>query len=657
MPGKSARAAFAAVCAFLVLAAAPATAEMLNAQDLALYKQAFKAADADRHDEALRIAAPAKDRLPAKILLWMKLQAPRGGSFEQIAAFMRENPDWPGQQALRRAAELAMPDAALGPAEVIAWFRANPPVTTEGFVRYADTLLLSGERDKAPPLIRQRWIDGNFTLPDEQDFLARYGEHLRRQDHIARVDRLLWDRLDAAAKRMLPLVDAGYDALIEARMGLHEENRSAEAALARVPEALRNDPGLLYDQLRHRRKRNDDEGAMEILRRQPARMGRPAAWWTERHILARRALERQEYKLAYSLAKGHGLSDGSGFAEAEFLAGFLALRYLNMPDEAAGHFGRLLDAVTAPISRARGAYWSGRAAEAMGERAKAREWYRKAQPYGTTFYGQLAAHKLDAQAQVNLPAEPSVSQSEANAFERRELVRAARVLAEIRGRDDERLTSFLRRVSLSSKRPEDYALAARLARELKRPELAIAAAKDAAQNEIYLVEAGYPVIRTEGNGTPEPALVHALIRQESTFNPNVVSSAGARGLMQLMPGTAQLVANKLGIKKHQHAKLISDPQYNIRLGSAYIAEMIERYNGSYILAVAAYNAGPTRVSQWLNTYGDPRSPSMDAVDWLELIPIYETRNYVQRVMEGLLVYRARLHGGRAELNLERELRR
>ena len=657
MPGKSARTLIAALGASLMLAAAPVAAAALTQQDLAIYKQAFKAADDDRHDDALRIAAGAKDRLPAKIIRWMKLQAPLGGSFEEIAAFTREHPDWPGQLALRRAAEAAMAESSLSPGAIMHWFRQYPPLSNDGFMRYADTLLLNGEREKGLALIRQRWVDTNFGNGEEQDFLFRFQDHLRRQDHVARVDRLLWDRQEDAAKRMLPLVESGWGALIEARMGLAREDRNVDAALARVPESLRDDPGLLYERLRYRRKRNDDDGALEILRHQPAKLGRPALWWTERHILARRALERQDMKLAYTLARGHGLTEGTGFADAEFLSGFLALRFLNMPQEASGHFQKLYRSVSAPISKARGAYWSGRAADALGRREEARDWYAKAAPYGTTFYGQLAAHKLDSHAQVRLPTEPKPGQSDVAAFDRREVVRAVRALAEIEGRDDEKVTAFLRRISIQSKEPEDYALAARLARELRRPDLAVAAAKDAAQDEIYLVEAGYPVIRTGGDGTPEPALVHALIRQESTFNPNVVSSAGARGLMQLMPGTAQLVANKLGIKKHQNAKLISDPQYNIRLGSAYIAEMIERYNGSYVLAVASYNAGPSRVSQWLNIYGDPRAAGVDVLDWVELIPISETRNYVQRVMEAMLVYRARLHGGRAELNLERELQR
>jgi len=651
--GKSARAAFAAGAAMLFLTLAqPAAASSLSAQDLAIYKQAFKAADDDRHDEALRIAAQAKERLPAKLIRWMKLGAPMGGTFAEITAFIRENPDWPNQNVLRRAAEAALSDNE-DERTIITWFNGSPPLTNQGFMRYADTLMARGEQEKAIKLVRTRWTDSTFNPNDEQDFLARYRSHLREQDHKARVDRLMWDRQEPAARRMLPFLEDGYEALIEARLALAED-RNVDAALARVPSALRSDPGLLYERVRHARRKNNDDAALEILQHRPPENSKPGLWWTERHILARRAIERGDYRQAYRLSKEHGPLDGSTLAEAEFLAGWLALRFLDQPSDAFNHFHKLYRAVTAPISKARGAYWCGRAAEQLGDRTQARDWYQKAAGYGTTFYGQLATRHISG-ARFKLPAEPGVSAAEASAFDRKETVRLARFLKEIEGRDDEKLAAFLRRVSLDAKTPEEYVLAARLAKEAGRPDLAIAAAKDAAQNDVYLVEAGYPVIRPPASA-PEPALVHSLIRQESTFNPNIVSSAGARGLMQLMPATAQLVAKQLGIKQHNHAKLISDPQYNMRLGQAYMADLIERFNGSYVLAIASYNAGPGRVRGWMDTFGDPRTEAVDIVDWIELIPIYETRNYVQRVMEAMLVYRARLGTG-GEMDLERELRR
>ncbi|MGQ9371828.1 lytic transglycosylase domain-containing protein [Azospirillum sp. A39] len=600
----------------------------------------------------MRLAARAKERLPAKVLRWMQLAAPGEASFAEIAAFLRENADWPNQAGLRRAAEAAMP-ATLPADQVIAWFEANPPLSGPGTLRYADALVAAGRGDRAVALVRERWTNGAVGEDDEPQFLARFGTVLRARDHAERLDSLLWTHRDDAARRLFPLVDDGHRLLAEARIAIAAGRGDVDAALARVPSSLREDPGLVYERLRYRRRRDDNDGAVEMLLRQPVDLGRPALWWTERHILARRAIDDGNYPLAYRIVAGHKQADGVPQADAEFLAGWLALRFLDRPGDAFEHFHALYTSVGAPISKARGAYWTGRAAEARGDREAARRWYGTAAALSTTFYGQLAASHLGVAP--SLPAEPKPSQRDAAAYERRELVRAARLMAQIEGPRDERVTAFLRRLSLDSKTPEDYALAARLARAVGRAELAVAAAKDAAQNHIFLLESGYPVVETRGT-SPEPALVQAIIRQESTFNPVIVSSAGARGLMQLMPGTAQLVARKLGVK-HTVAKLTSDPQHNVRLGSAYIADLLDRFNGSHVLAIAAYNAGPARVSSWLDQYGDPRAQGIDVVDWMELIPFSETRNYVQRVLEALIVYRGRLQGARADLDLGRELRR
>ncbi|MBP2298549.1 lytic transglycosylase domain-containing protein [Azospirillum picis] len=655
--GKSARTpVFAGLLTlFAVLPLSLATAlpaAALSPQDVAIYRDAFRLAGDERVAEALARAAQAQDPLPAKVVRWMALATPGGGTFDEIAAFIRDNPDWPNMAALRRQAEMAMPD--LPPAQVVEWFRQAPPLTNDGFVRYADALVATGSVDRATSLIRKQWTEGSFTADEEATFLSHYTPYLRQQDHKARIDRLLWAKQEGPVRRMLPFFDEAYDTLIEARIALDNDSTGAEAALSRVPPGLRDDPGLMFDQARSLRRRGDDAGALEIIARAGSDMGRPQSWWSERHLLARRAMERGDYNLAYRLVSANGMSEGSSFADAEFLSGFLALRFLDKPSEAFAHFHRLYRSVSAPISKARGAYWCGRAAEALGQTGPAGEWYAKAATYPTTFYGQLAFRHVSG-GTVTLPAPPSVSPSESAAFDRREVVRVARLLSEIGGNADEQATSFLRRISLDAKTAADYVLAARLATQLDRRDLAVAAAKDAAQNEIFLVEAGYPLTDFRP-AAPELALIHGIIRQESTFNPRIVSSAGARGLMQLMPTTAQLVAGKLGMK-HTNARLTADPGYNVTLGSAYLAELIDRFNGSWVLAVAGYNAGPNRVRQWLQTYGDPRTEAIDVVDWIELIPISETRNYVQRVLEAVQVYRARLNGDRAEPNLDRDLRR
>jgi len=466
----------------------------------------------------------------------------------------------------------------------------------------------------------------------------------------------LWDGQDAAARRLFPLVGDDWKALAEARMALAEEARNAEALLARVPSDLRDNPGLVYERLRWRRRADQDDAALEILDRQPKKLDRPELWWNERNILVRRAIEKADYAQAYRLAKNHGLPDGKGLADAEFLAGWLALRFLDKPAAALAHFERLHKNVTAPISRGRGAYWAGRAAEVVGDKAAARKWFEQATQYGTTFYGQLAASQLDRAPKLPTGNDPALTKEAMAAFHKRELVRVVEGLTQIEGRSSDRVGQFLRRLGSDADSHEEYTLAARLAQEIRRPDLQVAIAKNAAQDGLALAE-GYPLLDLKDIPKPEPALVHALIRRESTFNTNAVSPAGARGLMQLMPATAQQVATKLGIKKHQPSKLTADPDYNIKLGTSYIADLLDRFNGSYVLAIAAYNGGDGRVRKWLDTLGDPRSPRVDVIDWIEMIPIYETRNYVQRVMEDTMVYRARLNGGRAPASLEQELKR
>jgi soluble lytic murein transglycosylase len=647
----------AALAGFFLLLSAPAGAAALSAADLDLYRQAFRAAGQEHWSEAHALAGRAREPLPAKVLQWLDLTRPDSpASFGRITAFIKANPDWPNQNGLRRQAEAALGEVA--PAELRAWFASVPPTTAAGVGAYAEALIAAGEAERAAELVRRHWQAGAFNAEEEASFRARFQTTLRRGDHWARLDRLLWERQEAPARRLVPLVDDGHQALAEARLALASDEPGVEAALRRVPESLAADPGLLYDRLLWRRKKNLDEGALESLAAQPAAMGRPALWWTERHILARRAIERGDYALAYRLARNHGQSETQPVAEAEFLAGWLALRRLQQPGEAFQHFQRLYQAVQSPMSRSRGAYWSGRAAEALGDRRLAMDWFANAARFGTMFYGQLAAAALgggDRPAAV--ATEPPVARDQSEAFNHRELVRVVRMLGEIEPGDPaDRCALFLRRLIRDADRAVDLLLLSRLALEVNRPDLAIAAAKQAAQLGFDLGLAGYPAIPLQNTGPLEPALVLSVIRQESSFNPAIVSSAGARGLMQLMPATAKLVAGKLG-QRHTDARLISDPAYNIQLGSNYLGQLIETYDGSYIMAIAAYNAGLGRVKGWVEKFGDPRLGAIDPLDWIESIPIAETRNYVQRVLEALQVYRLRLGHGRSERSLAADLRR
>jgi soluble lytic murein transglycosylase len=422
-----------------------------------------------------------------------------------------------------------------------------------------------------------------------------------------------------------------------------------------VPAALKNDPGLLYDRVRLLRIKDENAAAAALLDPPPPTSAYPDKMWRELEWQARRALDRGDAALAYRLAGAHAAEGGSTFADGEWLAGWIALRYLADAPRGYEHFVRLYDGVSSTISRGRGAYWAGRAAEAMGNRQLATEWFRKASAHLGSYYGQLGAERLGASDMLHLPALPAVEEAARAAFGKQELVRLMRMMGELEQTD--RVRSFMVRLAEAAKTPVEFRLLAELGKDIGRPDFGVAVAKVARQQGIELVDVLYPTTKLPAGDAPEDALVLAVIRQESAFDRRAESSAGALGLMQLLPRTAKYVAKHLGIA-FSEKKLTSDAQYNIRIGRAYLADLIDSYGGSYLLAAAAYNAGPSRVKEWIATYGDPRDAGVDTVDWVESIPFSETRNYVQRVLENLQIYRHRLEGGtEIALSLERDLNR
>ncbi len=512
----------------------------------------------------------------------------------------------------------------------------------------------AGRRADAERLIRQAWIDGDYSAIEEKFMLQRYHDVLRGQDNARRLDRLLWDHQTEEAKHMIKHVGPETAALAQARLGLAAMAPGVEGLIARVPARLQNDPGLLFERMRWRRHKDLDDDAAAILEHPPADLVRPQAWASERLIIARRLLDDGQAARAYRLASNSGLGSGPTFAELEFLAGWIALRDLNQPGTAYNHFVHLYHAVTLPISLARGAYWSARAADAMGNKTLAATWYQTAAPFVTTYYGQLAAAHLGATAATFKVSEPKPTAAETQAFERNELVRLVRDLAQIGDTDD--LGVFLRRITDEAMTPADYALTARLARAVSRPDVAVFTAKRASYAGVTLMDEGYPVAALPPGGNVEAPLVLAMTRQESAFDNAAVSSAGARGLMQLMPATANKVAQLLHLP-FSRRRLTSDVAYNVTLGRAYLNSLVDNFSGSYVLAVAAYNAGPARVHQWIVDHGDPRNANVDPIDWVERIPYTETRNYVQRVLENLQVYRFRLGSAVPTLSLASDLKR
>lgn len=595
--------------------------------------------------EARRIAAGARSPLVAALVVWVDAtrQPTGGGSFEEITGVIIDHPDWPRQHTLRKRAELAL-DGSESDAAILGWFDRHPPVTLAGALRYVQALQAAGKHKRAAKAARNAWINTDAQTVEEEDgFYAAYADLLINDDTVRRLDRLLWAGRTTAAERLLVRVDNAHRAVASARIALRRRSSDAETALAAVPDAMRSDPGLIYEHARWLRRSDNDAAARQLLIAHPVDAANPDLFWGERSRLARSALTDGNADEAYRVVRAHGIISGSEFADAEWLAGWIALRFLQQPDTAARHFLTMFENVSHPVSRARGAYWSARAAEQAGDHVAATLWHRAAAQHGVAFYGQLSAAEIRPNEPLVLPPEPSTTSDDVERFQAHALTQVVRLLAAAGETDAQ--PSFVLRLAAVENTPGWKNMTATLATQIRRPDLAVAVARKSVGDGRPLMRNGYPITALpDDNATlaqpVETPLIFAVIRQESAFNARALSPAGAQGLMQLMPGTARTVATKAGVG-YAPASLVNDPEYNISLGRAYLGSLLSRFDGSYVLSLAAYNAGPNRVDQWLQSNGDPRIGKNAAVDWIELIPFNETRNYVQRCLESLQVYRAR----------------
>ncbi|PWR20229.1 lytic murein transglycosylase [Zavarzinia aquatilis] len=647
-----------------VFVARPAQAEtavrfpaLLGAADRALYAKAFALGGRGDWDGAAALAAPARDRTLAKVIDWQRIQArENGASFDEIAAFIERNPGWPRQSTSLARAEAAI-TANTGPARLVAWFQKFPPQSGIGKLRYGAALMASGERARGALLLRQGWVEASTDSDTEAEILANYGKVLTESDHIARMNRLLMDEDVTEARRLLPWLPADYRAAANAAISFIMKAGSASRDLAAVPAARANEPGLLYARVRYLRSLDLDDQAVELIARMPEGTvaQNPGRWWPHLNYAARRLIAAGRYADAYKVARNNELSDGTDYFEAEWTAGWIALRFLRQPEAALRHFSAMSEKVRTPISVSRANYWAGRAAAALGRGSDARRWYDRAAGQSQTFYGQLAAFELGETSSRRLPADPGIAAADKTAADRSELVRAIRMMIEIG--EEERIRPFLKAAMEDAGGDGERAYIADMAAATGGTYAGVIAAKEAAFAGTFLVGRAYPVLNMPAGALTEKALALALTRQESEFRPDAVSPAGARGLMQLMPGTAKLVAKDLGLR-FDASKLTTDPSYNMTLGVAHLDELLDDFGGSYAMVAGAYNAGGGRIDTWIERFGDPRSSSVDVIDWIEQIPFSETRNYVQRVLENTQVYRQRLSPGQAvPLGIARDLLR
>ena len=628
----------------LIAAAAGASAE-LSPADRAAYSEAFRLLSAGKIEQGYAAAWRAESTEGRRIFEWLMLQKPNSGrNFQDIVAFIEARPHWPRMRVLRRRAEEAM-DSRVTDAEAAAFFEKHPPVSSEGVERYSAILAARGERDKAATLAREFWRDANLGAVREREFLGAVGRWITRDDHAARMNRLLWEGKTKAAHRMLERVSADHRALGSARIALQKRSKSGANAIRNVPATLaRRDDGLRYDHARWLRRREDLGAAHQLSIQPPSEPDFADVWWTERRILGRKLIRAERPSAAFDVASAHGNEDGVAFVEGEFMAGWLLTRFLDDPLKGYRRFDNLFRASSSPISQSRGAYWAGRASEAVGDEDLAKRWYAVAAARPTAYYGQLAAARLGHQGPPRFPPAPQPTIADERAYAADDLAQAIGFLREIGANDHLRSLFFGLRNRLET--PGQKILLARELRDAGRLNLSLSMAKTLAREGVIVPDLLYPVIPLHGGETPEAALTLALIRQESAFDLDAVSRAGARGLMQLMPGTAKKVAKGLGLR-YSRNRLTTDASYNMTLGRAYMTQRLARFGDSYPLALAAYNAGSHRVDQWLLDFGDPRDPATDAVDWVEMIPFTETRNYVMRILESVQVYRTLT--GRAQM--------
>lgn len=600
------------------------------------------------------------------VMEWRRLTANSGASFDQLSRFLIANKGWPDSDKLRVRAEKAIAIDSFDPARTLAYFQAYPPQTSSGHLRLALALNATGRRDEANAAVRRAWTGGSLDESEISRVLSFFPGAISLADHDARMDRLLWSNATGAASRQLAFTSPEKRAIFAARLAMRsgavDAALQASAVEAANPALTRTDPGYITAKATWLRKagRVGDARALLAAPRALAVAPLDAEEWLETLLTNARIADSGGDKMsAYNIARqlDDALPPGTvvretplgirdDYTSLAWLAGQLALNDLRRPAEAAQLFRAYGEAARSAQTRTKGYYWAGRAALVAGDSASATAHFADAALHYDQFYGQLSLERLN-RPQPGPAAAPTiqVSATEKAAFDDDRLVRAARALGEIGAWREQSL--FLRALANRASSPADHVLAGQLAAQIGRPDLGVMIGRSAQANSLDAVEvSGFPTVRVPAGHENNWTFIHAITRQESQFDRAALSHAGARGMMQLMPGTAREVAGKLGLG-YDVGSLTADTNYNMTLGSSYFQQMLSYFGGSYPLAVAAYNAGPGNVNKWLRANGDPRTGSIEMLDWIEAIPIFETKNYVQRVLENAVVYDTLRDGNRS----------
>jgi soluble lytic murein transglycosylase len=620
------------------------SSKYFNKKDFALAKKSIQAFEKGQWTKALSLSKKSKDKSIYNFIQWKHLLTTGNqANFYDYQLFIKRNENYPRIGRLKYLAEHKLSTDKISPRKIINWFGSDEPLSGFGKLILGESFIKTGNIEKGTTLIKDGWITADLNRSNMKYFIKKYKKYLNANDYIKRADYLAWENKYWDLKRMIRYLPKDYQLLYTARQILMSKSYGVDKAIKNIPNKLKNDSGLNYDRLKWRRKRGRVDDSLEILlkvKNNKDYLVRPDKWWKERAIIARALIYKKKYELAYRVSSKHALENGPEFAEAEWLSGWIALSFLDDPILAIDHFNNFYQNVSYPISLSRGAYWLGKSYEKIEDNDQSYIWYNEATKYLTTYYGQLAHLKIKPNQNFELEEQMKVTEKYKNYFYKKELVKIVRLLDELN--KDKYTKHLLRHLANDNIGSGSEILAAELSTNISRYDFAIQLSKLASYEKRFHNDFNYPIISTpkyiNKRKIPESAFILSIIRQESEFDMTANSNAGAKGLMQLMPYTAKLVSKQARLP-YSKSRLISDPEYNINLGSHYIAGLILEYDGAYPFAIAAYNAGPKRVKHWKKINKDPQKKQVDYVDWVELIKFKETRNYVQRVLENYNVYR------------------
>ena len=580
-------------------------------KDFNIARKAISEMQKSRWTSSLKIAKKAKDKSIYNFIKWRYLLTTGNqASFYDYKVFIDRNNQYPRIDRLRYLAEHKLSTSKVSPKKIIKWFTGKDPLSGYGQMILGESFILTGEKTKGINLIKKGWITAKISKNELKFFRKKFKKYLNADDYIKRADYLAWNNKYWDLRRLTRYLPKDYELLYTARHILMSKGYGVDQAIKNVPEKLKNDAGLNYDRLKWRRKKGRVDSSVEILmkiKNDKDYLVMPEKWWKEREIISRKLIYKKKYEIAYKITSEHGMTAGAEFAEAEWMSGWIALSFLNDPLIAKDHFHNFYKNVSYPISTSRGAFWLGRTYEKLGNKEQSLKWYQKASKYLTTYYGQLAFLKLNPNGKFTLNDSMEVDNKYRYIFYNKELVKIIYLLDELK--KDKYTKYILRHLANDNIKRGSEILAAELATSIERYDFAIQVSKIASYQKRFHNQFNYPIISTpktiNGRKIPESAFILSIIRQESEFDLSANSHAGAKGLMQLMPYTAKLVSKQAKLP-YSKSRLTTDPEYNINLGSHYIAGLILQYDGAYPFATAAYNAGPNRVKYWKKINKDPQ---------------------------------------------------